>query len=100
MLWCVRDFYVTGKGTLGPWDPPKNLVRTGLYKYSRNPMYIAVTLILIGWAMGFRSQGLWAYAAAMAVMFHIRVVFFEELYLAKMHGEEFTHYKAKVPRWI
>ena len=100
LLWCVRDFYVTGRGTLAPWDPPKNLVATGLYKYSRNPMYIAVTLILIGWAMAFRSQTLWMYAAVVAVLFHIRVVFFEERFLRNTHGEAFTKYKAKVPRWI
>lgn len=100
LLWCVRDFYVVGKGTLGPWDPPRNLVVTGLYRYSRNPMYIAVLLILIGWAMLYRMQNLWVYAAVVAVMFHVRVVFFEERYLAKTHGEAFTRYKAKVHRWV
>ena len=37
LLWCVRDFYVSGKGTLAPWDPPKHLVTVGLYRYVRNP---------------------------------------------------------------
>jgi protein-S-isoprenylcysteine O-methyltransferase Ste14 len=32
LLWCVRDFYVRGKGTLAPWDPPRNLVVVGLYR--------------------------------------------------------------------
>jgi hypothetical protein len=31
LLWCVRDFHVSGKGTLAPWDPPKHLVVSGLY---------------------------------------------------------------------
>ena len=35
LLWCVRDFYVVGKGTLAPWDPPKNMVVVGLYRYVR-----------------------------------------------------------------
>lgn len=100
LLWCVRDFYVVGKGTLGPWDPPRNLVVTGFYKFSRNPMYVAVTLILIGWAMLFRSQALWTYAAIVAVMFHRRIVFFEERYLARAHGEEFSRYKTRVGRWV
>lgn len=44
LAWCVRDFYVAGKGTLAPWDPPRNLVIVGLYRISRNPIHIAVDL--------------------------------------------------------
>ena len=47
LLWCARDFYVSGKGTLAPWAPPQALVVVGLYRYSRNPMYVAVALILL-----------------------------------------------------
>lgn len=54
LLWCVRDFYVSGKGTLAPWAPPAELVTVGLYRYSRNPMYIAVASALFGWAFSFR----------------------------------------------
>jgi protein-S-isoprenylcysteine O-methyltransferase Ste14 len=36
LLWCVRDFYVAGKGTLAPRAPPKHLVVVGLYRWSRN----------------------------------------------------------------
>ena len=61
LVWCVRDFYVAGKGTLAPWAPPKNLVVCGLYRYSRNPMYVAVILILAGWAPGFHSRLLLGY---------------------------------------
>ncbi len=51
LLWCVRDFYVAGRGTLAPWDPPRHLVTVGLYRVSRNPMYLAVLLVLTGWAI-------------------------------------------------
>jgi protein-S-isoprenylcysteine O-methyltransferase Ste14 len=60
LLWCVRDFYVSGKGTLAPWAPPEKLVIVGLYRYSRNPMYISVALILMGWAISFGSSGLFS----------------------------------------
>jgi protein-S-isoprenylcysteine O-methyltransferase Ste14 len=100
VLWCVRDFYVSGRGTLAPWAPPRKLVVTGVYRISRNPMYIGVLLILLGWAVGFRSWSLTAYAGAGAVAFHLRVVLYEEPTLAATFGQEWDCYKARVPRWI
>src|SRR5687767_5715269 len=100
LLWCVRDFYVAGKGTLAPWTPPLHLVQVGLYRFSRNPMYVAVLLMLVGWAVGFRTRSLWSYALLMAVVFYLRVVFFEEPWLARTHGDDFARYKARVPRWL
>ena len=100
LLWCVREFYVAGRGTLAPWAPPTALVVTGLYRFSRNPMYIAVALILWAWALGFRSRSLAVYALAVMLAFHLRVVFFEEPFLARTHGERWVRYKAHVPRWI
>jgi protein-S-isoprenylcysteine O-methyltransferase Ste14/pimeloyl-ACP methyl ester carboxylesterase len=100
LLWCVREFYVRGKGTLAPWDPPRHLVESGLYRYSRNPMYLAVVLILFGWAVGFSSLALLVYALAFIVIFHLRVVFAEEPFLARAHREEWKRYTARVPRWL
>ena len=97
---CVRAFYVEGRGTLAPWSPPKHLVVSGLYRYSRNPMYVSVVLILWGWAAGFHSRALAIYVAAVMVAFHLRVVFGEEPWLARTHGEAWHRYKAAVPRWL
>src|SRR5262245_4730728 len=71
LLWCVRDFYVAGKGTLAPWSPPQRLVVVGLYRYSRNPMYVSVLLILIGWAVCFQMRGLALYAVIVGIAFHV-----------------------------
>jgi len=98
--WCVRDFYVAGEGTVAPWSPPKRLVVVGLYRHSRNPIYIAVTLVLLGWAVSFGSRGLAIYALIMALGFHLRVVFAEEPFLARTHGSQWEEYKARVPRWL
>jgi protein-S-isoprenylcysteine O-methyltransferase Ste14 len=100
LLWCVRDFYVSGKGTLAPWAPPQELVVVGLYQYSRNPMYVAVVLILLGWAVSFRSYGLLAYALVVMVAFHLRVVFGEEPWLARRHGAAWQQYMRHVRRWL
>ncbi len=100
LLWCVRDFYVAGKGTLAPWSPPKHLVTTGLYRYSRNPMYVAVSTMLLGWSLSFMSWSIAIYAACVFVAFHLRVVFGEEPWLARTHGERWDEYRARVPRWL
>jgi len=100
LLWCVSEFYVSGRGTLAPWSPPRTLVVTGLYRFSRNPMYVAVILILWGWAAGFQSRGLAVYALAIMLGFHLRVVFGEEPWLARRHGQQWERYKASVPRWF
>jgi protein-S-isoprenylcysteine O-methyltransferase Ste14 len=101
LLLCVREFYVSGKGTLAPWSPPRHLVVTGLYRYSRNPMYLSVLLILLGWATGFGAwRGLRIYLAWVAVAFYVRVVVFEEPCLARTHGEAWTDYSRRVRRWL
>ena len=100
LVWCVRDFYVRGRGTLAPWSPPANLVVVGLYRYTRNPMYVAVTLILLGWALSSGLPGLYIYAAAVAIAFHLRVVLGEEPWLSRTHGAQWHEYAQRVPRWL
>jgi protein-S-isoprenylcysteine O-methyltransferase Ste14 len=100
LLWCVRNFYVFGKGTLAPWSPPKQLVTAGLYRYSRNPMYVSVLLILLGWAVSFGVRGLYWYTIFMAVAFHLRVVLAEEPWLARAHGTQWDDYVRHVRRWL
>ena|SRR5437867_3350646 len=100
LFWCVRDFYVSGKGTIAPWAPPVHLVVVGLYRYTRNPIYIAVTLILLGWAVSFGLRGLFTYTIIVAVAFHLRVVFGEEPWLARTHGAQWQEYASRIPRWF
>jgi protein-S-isoprenylcysteine O-methyltransferase Ste14 len=91
---------VAGRGTLAPWSPPRHLVTSGLYQYSRNPMYVAVTLVLAGWTVGYESRALATYLAVVVVAFHLRVVFYEEPWLERTFGAEWRDYAARVPRWI
>ncbi len=100
LISCVVTFYRAGRGTLAPWDPPRALVVAGAYRWSRNPMYVAVTLILWGWALGMRSWPLAVYAAVVMAGFHVRVVFGEEPWLARQWGAQWEAYRARVPRWF
>jgi protein-S-isoprenylcysteine O-methyltransferase Ste14 len=63
-------------------------------------MYVAVILILCGWAAGFQSRWLAIYALAVMLAFHLRVVFGEEPWLARRYGRQWEGYRASVPRWF
>ena len=96
----IRDFYVLGRGTLAPWAPPARLVVAGLYRFSRNPMYVGVLCVVLGWAILFRSAPLALYAAGLLALFHARIIWGEEPWLARTHGSTWEVYVRAVPRWI
>lgn len=100
LLWCVREFYVAGRGTLAPWAPPKHLVTTGPYRVSRNPMYLGVVTILIGWSVLWGSRTLSIYTLVVIAAVHVRVLVAEEPWAARHFGAEWQAYRARVPRWI
>lgn len=100
MLWCIISFAVKGRGTLSPLDPTKQLVVSGLYRYSRNPMYVGVMLILIGEAIYFQSVELWVYSLLVFIAFNIFARVVEEPRLRKDFGAEYDLYCQKVRRWI
>jgi protein-S-isoprenylcysteine O-methyltransferase Ste14 len=100
LLRCVREFYVAGKGTLAPWSPPKHLVVTGPFRWSRNPIYVAMLIVLIGWTVTYWSRALAVYTVVMFVAFHIRTILGEEPRLAREFGDEWRRYVRRVPRWV
>ena len=100
MIHCIIRFAVEGLGTLSPADPTKRLVIKGLYKYSRNPMYIGVMLMLIGEAWFFQSSSLWWYALFVFLAFNLFVMLVEEPRLRRDFGQEYTEYCKRVGRWI
>jgi protein-S-isoprenylcysteine O-methyltransferase Ste14 len=84
----VRDFFVAGRGTLAPWDPPRHLVVVGLYRFVRNPMYVSVLTVVVGWWLATGSRLLAGYAVVLAIGFHLRVLYHEEPWLRRQFGEE------------
>ena len=100
LFWCIRDFAVSGRGTLAPIDPPRKLVRAGLYRYVRNPMYVAVLVTLLGEALYFGSRTLAIYAVVVWVVFHTFVLLYEEPKLRRLFGADYEAYSAAVPRWL
>ena len=80
-------------------EEPQRLVRSGPYRYSRNPMYIGVLATVLGWSIIAGSPLMAAYAATIAIAFHLRVIFYEEPTLARKFGDEWTRYFNRVNRW-
>jgi protein-S-isoprenylcysteine O-methyltransferase Ste14 len=98
--WCVWDFATFGRGTPAPIDAPKRLVSRGLYHYTRNPMYVGVLTVILGWALLFRASVLLLYALAIGVCFHLFIVLYEERHLRRAFGTEYDEYCARVGRWL
>lgn len=97
---CIISFAIEGRGTLSPADPTKKLVAGGLYKYSRNPMYIGVILILTGESIFFNTPTLWIFSFIVFTVFNIFIVYFEEPRLKKDFKDEYLKYNENVRRWI
>jgi protein-S-isoprenylcysteine O-methyltransferase Ste14 len=98
--WCVWDFASFGRGTPAPIDAPQRLVVRGLYRATRNPMYLGVLTVIAGWALWFHSPLLAGYAALVAAAFHTFVVAYEEGALRSAFGAEYDAYCVRVPRWL
>ena len=98
-LRCVADFGSAG-GTPAPIDPPRELVVRGLYRYSRNPMYLGVLSVIAGQALLFGSPRLAVYDVLVFGLFHAFVVLYEEPHLRDEFGESYQRLRERVPRWL
>lgn len=81
-------------------EEPRGVVRSGLYRYSRNPMYLGVLLVIAGQACVYRSRNIAEYAVGAAIIFHLVVVLLEEPHLMRARGNEYADYRRRVPRWL
>jgi protein-S-isoprenylcysteine O-methyltransferase Ste14 len=100
LISCVWNFGKSGRGTLSPTDAPQFVVRGGLYRYVRNPMYVSVLAVLTGEIVLLRSVWLIAWTAVFATWFVCVTVFYEEPRLRRRFGEPYLRYIAEVPRWL
>jgi protein-S-isoprenylcysteine O-methyltransferase Ste14 len=97
---CIVEFARRGRGTLSPADPPRHLVVRGPYRYVRNPMYLGVTMIILGEALVAQSVPLVLYWAVWFLGVNLFVVGFEEPALRRQFGAAYDDYRRRVGRWI
>jgi protein-S-isoprenylcysteine O-methyltransferase Ste14 len=100
LLHCFARFALEGRGTPAPVAPTETLVISGLYRYVRNPMYVAVVSVIVGQAVLFGSVALLGYAAIVWLCFHLFVLAYEEPTLSRRYGQAYDRYRATVPRWL
>ncbi len=99
LLEAFARFAIDGLGTPAPVAPTEHLVVTGLYRYVRNPMYVAVVALIVGQAMLFVDLALLAYAVAIAAVSVGFVRGYEEPTLRRQFGPEYDTYRSAVPGW-
>jgi len=92
-------FAVEGLGTPAPVAAPQRLVVGGLYRYVRNPMYVALLAAIIGEALLLGQVSLLAYAVVVGVITNLFVRFYEEPALRRRFGDQYEVYRKAVPGW-
>ena len=93
-------FALRGLGTPAPVFPTRHLVVSGLYRYVRNPMYVAVLALILGQGLLFGSVRVLEYGLAVWTGFFLFVLLYEEPTLRSSFGSEYEEFCANVPRWI
>jgi protein-S-isoprenylcysteine O-methyltransferase Ste14 len=99
LLHAFARFVVEGLGTPAPVAPTERLVVGGLYRYVRNPMYLAVAATIVGQAMILGRPALLLYALLFGAVVWAFVHFYEEPTLARRYGAEYDAYRRAVPGW-
>ncbi len=89
-----------GQGGHVEFDPPKEFVACGVYRWVRNPIAASAVLMLLGEALAFSSTGILLLFLLALIVAHLQVTLLEEPLLRKRFGTSYTAYLAQVPRWI
>jgi protein-S-isoprenylcysteine O-methyltransferase Ste14 len=100
LLDSFARFALRGVGTPAPVLPPRHLVVGGLYRWVRNPMYVAIVSVIAGQGLLLGDGRVLAWAAAVWLGCHLFVVGYEEPALRRKFGSEYDAFRASVPRWI
>lgn len=108
--WSALNFLLMGKGTPALWltkklefligKEPVELVSNGLYRFSRNPMYLGVLSIVFGLSFLLESRTILYYVLILGLFFHLVVIFLEEPHLKRKYGKDYESYLRRTKRWI
>jgi len=99
MLNPVRAFKRANTGAI-PFSKSTALVTTGMYRFTRNPMYLGMALILAATAVKLGSLGGWIPIPLFIAVIHHQFVRNEEIFLTAIYGDDYRNYCNQVRRWI
>ena len=94
-----REF-ARAKTSVRPDRSANALIRTGPFAYSRNPLYVAVVLLILGIGVWVNSAWIWAMVAPLVLVMNTAVIVREERHLERRFGREYIDYKRAVRRWL
>ena len=83
-----------------PWQPASTLVSSGIYRFTRNPMYLGMAILSLAVAMFFASLSAALFTVIAVVIIDRGVIRREEEYLVRRFGDDFAAYREGVRRWL
>jgi protein-S-isoprenylcysteine O-methyltransferase Ste14 len=100
LIASARALFVrTGQSPI-PWKPTPSLIGQGPYRYTRNPMYVGITLVEVGFGVAVNNLWIAVFAVPALVIVHFMAVIPEERYLTEKFGEPYRRYLAEVRRYL
>jgi protein-S-isoprenylcysteine O-methyltransferase Ste14 len=100
MVSLARQWFTRTGQSPAPWRPSPELIVKGIYRYTRNPMYVGVTLFQFGLGIALGNGWVAVLALAGLAICHFFAVRPEEAYLAEKFGESYRSYRARVRRYL
>jgi len=98
-VWSISTFRRAGTAVI-PTEPSTVVVDTGPYRFSRNPIYLAFTLLTVGLALAFDAPAMLVFLVVAVLIVRYGVIAREEAYLERKFGDAYRAYKARIRRWM
>ena len=83
-----------------PWQPTSSIIESGIFRYSRNPIYLAYCIAMLGGGLLLDSWWGIVAIAPLAWLLKVLVIRKEEIYLEAKFGDSYLDYKHRVRRWL
>lgn len=99
LMWAMRSFSRADTAII-PYDTTTTIVPTGPYRFSRNPMYISMAVVQVGFALMFATAWVLVMLVPALAVIRYGVIAREERYLERKFGESYLQYKKRVRRWV